>query len=50
VTEVEDKLFDKLQTLNERLWEHRANREEIEQWLSNFADHPNPDRSPSTSE
>lgn len=40
MTEVEDDLFNKLQTLNERLWEHRARRVEIEEWLGNFTDNP----------
>jgi hypothetical protein len=32
-----DELFSKIKVLNERLWEHRAPRRNIDDWLSNFA-------------
>lgn len=36
-TPLVEELFDKIKTLNERLWDHRANRPMIELWLKNFA-------------
>jgi hypothetical protein len=32
----QEELFAKIKSLNERLWENRANRPQIEDWLANF--------------
>jgi hypothetical protein len=34
--DLQQDLFSKIKTLNETVWEHRASRPVVEDWLSNF--------------
>jgi hypothetical protein len=43
VTTLEDLLYARIKTLNERVWEGRASRSLVKEWLSNFNDDPDGD-------